>query len=205
MYSRYPERPIRVPEHYSGCAFPGGSGGTGESRRTPTEPKREPVTGTPRPGPTTYPHPTILPQSGAAPAGSAQVGSAQAGSAQVGSAQSRIRQSGDRTGILSGAPEGTTGKGAPSQPPAPEPSAPPRTAGDEPSSPALLLPAPGRADGKRETPGKGLQGLLHGTSFPFSEGMEFDELLILGIMLLLSRNDGDPDLLPLLALLLFCG
>ena len=44
-----------------------------------------------------------------------------------------------------------------------------------------------------------------GTSLPFSHGLGFDELLILGLMLLLAQNDHDPEILPLLALLLFCG
>ena len=51
------------------------------------------------------------------------------------------------------------------------------------------------------------QGLLGhiGSAFPFSHGLGFDELLLLGLILLLARNDGDSDIIPFLALLLFCG
>ena len=42
-------------------------------------------------------------------------------------------------------------------------------------------------------------------SLPLSRGLHFDELLLLGLMLLLSQNREESDLLPLLALLLFCG
>lgn len=44
-----------------------------------------------------------------------------------------------------------------------------------------------------------------GNAFPFSHGLGFDELLILGLMMLLAQNERDPDLLILLGLLLFCG
>lgn len=44
-----------------------------------------------------------------------------------------------------------------------------------------------------------------GHAFPFSHGIGFEELLILGLILLLSRNDGEPDVILLLGLLLFCG
>lgn len=40
---------------------------------------------------------------------------------------------------------------------------------------------------------------------PFSSGMHFDELLILGLIFLLGRNEEDPEILLLLALLLLCG
>lgn len=44
-----------------------------------------------------------------------------------------------------------------------------------------------------------------GSSFPFSHGLGFDELIILGLIILLAHNDHDPDILLLLGLLLFCG
>jgi len=44
-----------------------------------------------------------------------------------------------------------------------------------------------------------------GSAFPFSHGLGFDELILLGLILLLSHNDHDPDVLLLLGLLLFCG
>lgn len=42
-------------------------------------------------------------------------------------------------------------------------------------------------------------------AFPFSHGIGFDELLILGLILLLSRSGQDNDLILWLVLLLFCG
>jgi len=44
-----------------------------------------------------------------------------------------------------------------------------------------------------------------GATLPFSRGLQFDELLILGLILLLTQSEGDSDLILLLALLLFCG
>ncbi len=44
-----------------------------------------------------------------------------------------------------------------------------------------------------------------GLSFPFSHGIGFEELLILGLILLLSQNGGERDVVLVLALLLFCG
>ena len=44
-----------------------------------------------------------------------------------------------------------------------------------------------------------------GSAFPFSHGLGFDELMILGLIILLSHSDHDPDVLLLLGLLLFCG
>ena len=40
---------------------------------------------------------------------------------------------------------------------------------------------------------------------PLSLGLHFDELLILGLIFLLGRNEEDPEILLLLALLLLCG
>lgn len=53
-------------------------------------------------------------------------------------------------------------------------------------------------------PVQGLFGHL-GNAFPFSHGLDFEELLILGLILLLSRNENDSDLVLWLILLLFCG
>lgn len=44
-----------------------------------------------------------------------------------------------------------------------------------------------------------------GNTFPFGHGIGFDELLLLGLIVLLAHNDHDPDILLLLGLLLFCG
>ncbi len=69
-------------------------------------------------------------------------------------------------------------------------------------------PKPPASPQKHDThaldPLKGLLGGL-GHSFPFAHGIGFDELLILGLILLLSRNEADSDLILWLALLLFCG
>ena len=45
---------------------------------------------------------------------------------------------------------------------------------------------------------------LH-VNLPFLHGIGFDELLILGLILLLSHNDEQSDVILWLALLLFCG
>lgn len=42
-------------------------------------------------------------------------------------------------------------------------------------------------------------------TFPFSHGIGFDELLILGLILVLSRSGQENDLILWLVLLLFCG
>ncbi len=77
-------------------------------------------------------------------------------------------------------------------PPKTVPPAPPHVREDPPRSPAFFHPFE-QAFGKM------------GSAFPFSHGLGFDELLILGLMMLLAQNERDPDLLILLGLLLFCG
>ena len=44
-----------------------------------------------------------------------------------------------------------------------------------------------------------------GSAFPFSHGLGFEELLILGLIIMLSRNENESDIVLLLGLLLFCG
>ncbi|MBQ9760239.1 MAG: hypothetical protein IJW16_02695 [Clostridia bacterium] len=44
-----------------------------------------------------------------------------------------------------------------------------------------------------------------GSSFPFGHGVGFEELLILGLILLLSQTESDSHLVLMLGLLLFCG
>lgn len=44
-----------------------------------------------------------------------------------------------------------------------------------------------------------------GGSLPFSKGLDFDQLLILGLILLLLKNDRDSDVILWLGLLLLCG
>ena len=43
-----------------------------------------------------------------------------------------------------------------------------------------------------------------GKAFPFSHGIGFDELLLLGLIILLSQSGQDGDMVLWLALLLFC-
>lgn len=50
----------------------------------------------------------------------------------------------------------------------------------------------------------GLFGGL-GKTFPFSHGIGFEELLLLGLILLLARDEEDRDTVLWLGLLLFCG
>lgn len=57
-------------------------------------------------------------------------------------------------------------------------------------------------------PAESLRGLLGGigSAFPFTHGLGFDELLLLGLILLLAQSDlADQNLILFLALLLFCG
>ena len=61
----------------------------------------------------------------------------------------------------------------------------------------------GEKSDKKAAP-TGLFGGL-GNAFPFSHGIGFEELLILGLILLLAREDGDRDAILWLGLLLFCG
>ena len=44
-----------------------------------------------------------------------------------------------------------------------------------------------------------------GKSMPFADGLDFDQLLILGLILLLLKNDRDSDVVLWLGLLLLCG
>ena len=86
---------------------------------------------------------------------------------------------------------------SPTSPPTPpceeHPAAPtPSCAPQKPPSPSFLQPF------------EHLFGKI-GSAFPFSHGLGFDELMILGLILLLSHSDHDPDVLLLLGLLLFCG
>ena len=44
-----------------------------------------------------------------------------------------------------------------------------------------------------------------GSALPFSKGLDFDQLLILGLILLLLHNEQDADIVLWLGLLLLCG
>ena len=61
-----------------------------------------------------------------------------------------------------------------------------------------------KAPSYRASPFSGLLGGL-GHAFPFSHGLGFEELLLLGLIILLSRNENESDVILLLGLLLFCG
>ena len=131
MYSRFQNRPeheIRIPEHYSGCAF------------SPTPPPEKHREDPPRPRPLEPTRPSPPPKS---------------------------------------------------PPPALLP--PPREPNSEksPVSPAVAV-------------SQGLFGSL-GKAFPFSHGLGFEELLLLGLILILGQSGSDPDMILWLALLLFCG
>ena len=78
-------------------------------------------------------------------------------------------------------------------PPLPEP--PPRAA--EP-------PHAAKGEEPPHPPTSTFFSLLHGSHTLFGK-MKFDDLLLLALLLLLSQNDSNADLLPWLALLLFCG
>jgi len=78
---------------------------------------------------------------------------------------------------------------------------------DAPAEKALPVMHSSKEPCEKPMPPPPLQGLLgnFGIRAPFSQGIGFDELLILGLMLLLSHNESDPDILLFLGLLLFCG
>ena len=70
------------------------------------------------------------------------------------------------------------------------------------------IPTEAATEKKQAIPTLGpLSGLFGniGSAFPFSHGIGFEELLILGMIILLSRNEGESDIVLLLGLLLFCG
>lgn len=90
----------------------------------------------------------------------------------------------------------------PSPPPKKTPPLPP---------PAPLSPStppsdrvPENADILPPSPQKGFSEVLGG-AFPFSHGIGSEELLLLGLILLVAQSGKDPDVILWLALLLFCG
>ena len=89
--------------------------------------------------------------------------------------------------------------GSPSPPPPEkkEPSKPPETIPHPQSHP---IPLPHPAEGASSRP-----PLSMGRALSLINRMGFDDLLILGLILLLAGNDEGSDILPFLALLLFCG
>lgn len=135
MYSRYPgrlDRPVQLPEHYSGCAF------------SASAPSRIP---------TDLP-PISVPYT-----------------------------------------------------PVPSPEPPDET--DPPPSPPPLPPSPDTPPEHKKgaTPDalpEGLRALFGGRLPAFPGGMTFDELLLLGLILLLAHSEQQSDIILWLALLLFC-
>ena len=89
------------------------------------------------------------------------------------------------------------------EPPRPRPIEPTRPS-PPPKAPPPLLPPPSPTHKEppplAESPLGGL-----GKAFPFSHGVGFEELLLLGLILLLGQSGSDPDMILWLALLLFCG
>ncbi|MBE6553936.1 MAG: hypothetical protein E7666_06290 [Ruminococcaceae bacterium] len=162
MYSRYhdrADRPMQIPENYSGCAFSdlqyaGDSAHSSPHRidvAKPTPPDRD--------------------TSHAIP------------SARMGADRSDAHEPPRKRAL----------------PPSPLPPPEKTTPSTNVSEHAVSAKKPKDADDRH--------GLLEhlGTAFPFSHGIGFDELLILGMILLLSQNETDSDLILWLLLLLFSG
>ena len=146
MYSRAnsrTEQPIRIPEHYSGCAFGSTKSDLSPKKEEHFSPRRYPEPAKPTP-----PKPTQDFHS----------------------------------------PQHSSSPSIPISLPVP-----------------TSIPHPQKE--KPPTAPQPIQGLLGsiGSAFPFSHGLGFDELLIIGLILLLGRNSQDSDMILWLALLLFCG
>lgn len=159
MYSRYPgrsDRPIRLPEHYSGCAFP-------PTSAYPARPSDDPPISVP-----------FTPAS----AQPTQEAEQEKKAAQTSAAHDEPVS------------------------PAQEPRVPPHEAKEgaspvsQPEEPKALPVSGGAAEG--------IRSLFSGKFPAFPGGMSFDELLIIGLILLLSHSEQDSDIILWLALLLFC-
>lgn len=171
MYSKYhspSDRPIRVPEHYSGVAF-------SEKAQKPTEPtpQRQVEIASPTPpterversvGMPPPPRPILLPPK-----------------------EAPFKHAEQPT------------KAPPLPPPAAEYASAERNADKKelpthnPIGNAAFL-----------QPFRGLFGQM-GSAFPFSHGLGFEELLLLGLIVLLSSCEQGAEIVLWLALLLFCG
>lgn len=100
--------------------------------------------------------------------------------------------------------EAATPSAAPPQQACPMPPAEPAPSSEEHGQPSAKQ---NRAGAKKEPPIPEVFGQLlsHiGAGLPFSNGIDFDSLLLLGLILLLAGDGGDTELLLLLTLLLFC-
>lgn len=82
---------------------------------------------------------------------------------------------------------------------------PPQKEPQEHSLPTVIPPL----HEERKEPSAAISSILPSSplhvGFPFLHGIGFDELLILGLILLLSHTDEQSDVVLWLALLLFCG
>ncbi len=166
MYSRYDhreDRPIRLPENYSGTAFSDRPAPPKTPPRDaapphqleigkPTPPPNRPIGNMPAP-----PRPVILPP------------------------KEEVREEPHITAL-------------------PAPDLPVR---DDDRAKAPPPPAD-RRPAAFPQPFQGLFGHM-GNAFPFGHGIGFDELLIIGLIILLSRTEQESDVVLWLALLLFCG
>lgn len=172
MYSRYDnrqERPIRLPENYSGTAF---SENAPSQRSTPRDlppPMRQLEIGKPSPPPDRPPAEMPPPP---------------------------------RTIVLP--PPKNTREAPKSELPTPYSEPAPKEERIEEKEPPRKPSMPDSPLSSLVQPFHGLFGHA-GHTFPFAHGIGFDELLIIGLIVLLSRNEQDSDVIVWLALLLFCG
>ncbi len=93
--------------------------------------------------------------------------------------------------------------GKPTPPPTPPPPPPSEEPRETPRKESIPDEIPNKEKHSPALPALRLGNL--GVSFPFSHGIGFEELLILGLILLLSQNGEERDVVLILALLLFCG
>lgn len=92
---------------------------------------------------------------------------------------------------------------SPPEPP-PRDSVPPQDSPDE--HDAVKLSEPPKPHAAKDLPPPFGQLFSHlGKSLSFSSGLDFDQLLILGLILLFLKNDQDSDVILWLGLLLLCG
>ena len=180
MYSRYhdrPERSIQIPENYSGCAF--------SETGVPIDAPQRGTSGTHRidvgkPSPRETAESVTPSERPIAPPPPRQI---------LLPPPSAHEEAHD-------APESSRSDRGET------PDAVPASIGGEPTEKKPGGPHPASRD--LPSPFRNLFGRM-GSAFPFSHGIGFDELLILGLILLLARNDSDSDLILWLVLLLFCG
>ena len=87
------------------------------------------------------------------------------------------------------------------------PHAPPPPAPLPPSLPPPEHRDPPPAPDKKPAPSDAARGLLAALphAFPFAHGLGSEELLLIGLIILLSRCEQDSDMVLWLTLLLFCG